>query len=68
MLNSAYLVSFTGSSVIATCCEFIIFYIDTWLDVDLLITREKSVAIVIIFRIRVISLRKLNLTKTSSRK
>ena len=42
MLSSAYLVSFTGSCVVAACYEFIMFYIDTWLYVDLLITREAN--------------------------
>ena len=55
MLSSAYLISFTGSCVIAACYEFIMCYIDTWLYIDLLITRKQTVAVVIIFKIRVIS-------------
>ena len=57
MLSSAYLVNFTGSCVIAAYHEFIMFYIDTCLYTDLLITRE-TIEIVIMFRIRVISFRK----------
>ena len=32
-----------GSRVVAACYEFIMFYIDTWLCVDLLITRQGRV-------------------------
>ena len=42
MLSPAYLVSFTGSCVIAACNEIIMCYIDTWSYVDLLKTRETN--------------------------
>ena len=66
MQSSAYLVRFSGSCVIAACHEFIMFHIDTWLYIDLLRTRKKNVVIVIIVRLRVLSFRKLNLTRTSA--
>ena len=42
MLSSAYLVSITGSCAFVACYELIIFYIDTWLYILLLITMETN--------------------------
>ena len=42
MLSSAYLVSFAGSCIIAAYYDFIMFYIYTWLYIDLLITKETN--------------------------
>ena len=39
---STYLVSFMSSCVIAARYEFIMFDIDTWLYIDLLVTRETN--------------------------
>ena len=39
MLSSVYFVSFMGLCIIAACYEFITFYIDTWLYIDLSITK-----------------------------
>ena len=39
---STYLVSFMGSCVIAACYACIMFYTDTWLYIDLLVTMETN--------------------------
>ena len=67
-LSSAYLVSFNGSCVIAACYEFIIFCIDKWLYIDLLITRETNCRNRHNFQEPCdYSFRKLNLTKIRAR-